>query len=338
MFLFVMSDMRKIIETNILRVKLLLSIFSDTFDWSGCLWLATKQKKDSLFEKILWYRYKYLVDNNPRIIIDSIWKKQYGKTVDWNNPRDLNEKIQWLICFGDTSKWVKLADKYLVRKYVGDKGYDDMLPKLYGVWDDVTKIDYDKLPDKFVIKCNHDSGSFHLIDKRKGFDRDAINKDLNRHLCYKFGYRFCEPHYNKIKPLIIAEEYLENDDSISSSIIDYKVWCFNGIPFTILVIYNRHKEYMYTNAYDLDWQVHPEWSNFSNHYRDGEGKVSKPEKLPEMLKIAGDLSKGFPQVRVDFYILDNKIYFGEMTFTSACGRMDYFSDDFLKEMGDKVVL
>lgn len=336
-----MKELQNLQDTLSVRlniVKLFFKMFSDNFDWCRYTWLAEKQRKRGIVETFLWYRYKYLVDNNPKIIIDSIWKNQYGRTPDWNCPRDLNEKIEWLICFGDTSKWVKLADKYAVRKYVAIKGYPNILTKLYGVWDDATKIDYDKLPNKFVIKCNHDSGSYHLIDKKEEFDRDAINKDLNKHLCHKFGYRFCEPHYNKIKPQIIAEEYLENDDSISSSIIDYKVWCFNGIPFTILVIYNRHKEYMYTNAYDLDWQVHPEWSNFSNHYRDGEGKVPKPEKLPEMLKIAGDLSKGFPQVRVDFYILDNKIYFGEMTFTSACGRMDYFSDDFLKEMGDKVVL
>ena len=280
--------------------------------------------------------HKYLVDHYPKIVIDKIWIDNYGHKMNWKNPRDINEKIQWLICYGDTSQWSKLADKYEVRNYVSEKGYDNILTKLYGVWDDVIKIEYDVLPDKFVLKCNHDSGSCHIIDKRKGFNQKSINEDLNKHLREKFGYRFCEPHYNKIKPLIIAEEYLENDNGFSSSMIDYKVWCFNGQPYCIFVAYNRTHEHLNINVYDLNWNEHPEWCVFSNHYVIG--NVPKPEKLSDILKIAADLSYGFPEVRVDFYILGNRIYFGEMTFTSACGRMNYFSKSFLKEMGNRVIL
>ena len=112
--------------------------------------------------------YKYLVDHYPRIIIDRIWKKTYGHKLNWENPIDINEKIQWLICYGDTSNWHILADKYKVREYVTEKGYRDILPKLYGCWEDANNIDFSSLPDKFIIKCNHDSASWHIIDQSKG--------------------------------------------------------------------------------------------------------------------------------------------------------------------------
>lgn len=280
----------------------------------------------------------FYVDHYPKRLINRIWFNHYGYKIDWKNPRDLNEKIQWLICYGDTSKWPDLADKYKVRDYIKEKGYDSILTKLYGVWDDANDIDFEKLPEEFVLKCNHDSGSYHLIDKAKGFDKDFIIADLNTHLKVKYGYIGCEPHYNKIRPRIIAEEFLEDAGSFSTSLVDYKVWCFNGHPYCIFCAYNRTHEHLYTNVYDLNWQVHPEWSVFNDHYRDGGGKVPCPEILDDMLKVASDLSVGFPEVRVDFYIVDNKLYFGELTFTSDCGRMGYFSPEFLIELGRKVVL
>ena len=282
---------------------------------------------------------KFLIDYYPQIVINYIWERKYGHKIDWNNPVDLNEKIQWLICFGDTSKWSDLADKYKVRMYIQEKGYSYLLPKLLGVWKDANDINYDILPDKFVLKCNHDSGSTRVIDKKMGINIVELSNYYNCCLKHKYGYGQCEPHYNKIKPVIIAEEFLDSGNSNHNlGIIDYKVWCFDGKPYCIFVVHNRTHDHIYCNVYDLNWNVHPEWSNFSNYHRDGENKVPKPVKLAEMIKIAADLSKGFPQVRVDFYIINNKIYFGEMTFTSACGRMDCFSEDFLKEMGDKVIL
>ena len=284
-----------------------------------------------------WHEYQ--VDHCPQRVIDKVWLKKYGHKIDWNHPRDINEKIQWLICFGDTSKWPDLADKYKVREYIIEKGYGNLLTKLYGVWDDAHNIEFDSLPNKFVLKCNHDSGSYHLIDKAKGFDRDFVTNDLNAHLKVKYGYKGCERHYNKIKPLIVAEEFLEEKgNTFSTSLVDYKVWCFDGKPYCVFVAYNRTHEHLYTNVYDLNWQVHPEWSVFTDHYRDGGGRIPRPDKLEEMLKIASDLSVGHPQVRVDFYIIKDKIYFGEMTFASDCGRMGYFTQDFLKELGKQVTI
>ena len=291
--------------------------------------IKTKVKKK-------WH--EYMVDHRPRKVIDKIWMCNYGYKVDWNNPKNLNEKIEWLICYGDTSMWPILADKYKVRNWIKEKGYANLLTKIYGVWDDASIIDFDRLPDKFVLKCNHDSGSCYLIDKSRGFDKKRIVKDTNAHLRQKFGYRLCEPHYNKINPKVIAEEYLENDAPFSASLVDYKVWCFDGKPYCIFVAFSRTHEHIYTNVYDLNWQVHPEWSVFSDHYMDGGGVVPRPIVLDEMLKVASDLSKGFPEVRVDFYMVRDRLVFGEMTFTSDCGRMGYFTKEFLLELGNQIVL
>ena len=183
------------------------------------------------------------------------------------------------------------------------------------------------------------AGSWHIIDKIKGFDKKSIIDDLNQRIKRKFGYLHCEPHYNKIYPQIIAEQFLENEQkSFSSSLIDYKVWCFDGKPFCIFVCYNRDHSTIDVNVYDTMWNVHPEYSNFTSHCRDGKGRCPKPILLDEMLKAASILSKGQPEARVDFYIVDGKLYFGEITLTSMFGRMDYFTKEYLVELGNQVQL
>lgn len=292
-----------------------------------------------IIDYIKYQCYCFLVDYFPHIIIQRMWKRKYGYKIDWKHPKDINEKIQWLICFGDTSRWSELADKYKVRKYVAEKGYSNLLPRLLGVWNNANDINFDELPQKCILKCNHDSGSYYKIDKSKGFDREDVILNLNKHLKEKFGYRNCEPHYNKIKSLIIAEEYLESPkDIFSSSLVDYKVWCFNGKPYSVWVCYNRDHNGTDVNLYDLDWNVHPEYSVFTNYYRDGRGLVPRPKVLPLMLKAASDLSEGFPEARIDFYIIEDKLYFGEITFTSSMGRMDFYTKDYLTELGKQVII
>lgn len=292
-----------------------------------------------MIDELKWAIRMFLIDHCPRIIIQHEWPGFSGHKIDWNNPRDFNEKIQWLMCFSDTSEWVRLADKYLVRDFVKERGLEHILTKLYGVWDKAEDINYDELPEKFVIKCNHDSGSTHFVDKSRGFDKNQINKDLSYRLKQKFGYVSCEPHYNRIKPCILAEELLENRDiSFSSSLIDYKFWCFDGKPYSLCAYYNRTSESTYVNEFDLEWNVHPECSVFTSHYRNGMGKVPKPKNFSKMIEYAGILSKGFPAVRVDFYNIEGRIYFGEMTFTPSAGRYDRYTKEYLVELGNQIVL
>ena len=271
--------------------------------------------------------------------MDRDWRRSFGYTPNWKNPRDLNEKIQWLITYGDTSRWTELADKVRVKDYVIKCGYPDIVVPTLGVWDRAEDVDFDTLPRKFVIKCNHDSGSTYLVDKDKGFDEGRLREDLKCHLQDKFGYRFGEMYYNSIKPRILAEKFLEGYDSdVSSSIIDYKIWCFGGVPTGILTCFDRKKESLRMNQYDVGWNVHPEWSVFSDTFRDGQGLLQRPKNLEYMLEIAAKLSSGFPEVRVDLYDLGGKVYFGEMTFSSLCGKMTYYSKEYLKQLGEQVIL
>ncbi len=281
----------------------------------------------------------FLVDHYPHIVVNRMWPKFFGTTIDWKNPKDLNEKIQWLMCFSDTSEWTRLADKYRVREYIQEKGLENLLPKLYGKWDRAEDIVYEQLPDKFVLKCNHDCGSVHIIDKTIGFNKEEINKDLNKHVKERFGYASCEPHYTKIKPCIIAEEFLEEkNNSFSRTLVDYKVWCFDGKPYRICTYHNRVHKHVYISCYDLNWQAHPEYLIFSDHFRDGQNMVPRPKCFKEMLEAASTLSKGFPELRVDFYEVDGKLYFGELTFSCSAGKMDNFTEEFLIDMGKQIKL
>ena len=283
----------------------------------------------------------FLIDHFPQYFIQRSWKARYGHKIDWNNPKNLNEVIQWLICHTDIAEWARLTDKYAVREYVKSKGLEHILPQLYGVWSDANDINIDALPNKFVLKCNHDSGSVYIIDKNQCDNIDSVKEELNKKLSVKFGYEGLEMHYNKIKPLIIAEEFLQSSPDelkFSKSLIDYKIWCFNGKAHWITCFFGRTSAGAFIEVHDLDWNYYPEYTVVTNHYFNGGGRVPRPGSLDIMIKAAEKLSEGFPQVRVDFYEVKNKVYFGEMTFTSLAGRMDFYSDDFLRIMGDEVVL
>ena len=274
----------------------------------------------------------------PTRIVDRDWKKWKGYPVDWDNPRDINEKIQWLIFKSDTSMWSVCADKYRVRDYVKSRGLEDILVPLLGVWKRAEDIDFDSLPEKFAIKCNHDSGSTHIVDKSSpDYDPETIRRDLGRHLKVKYGHVHGEMFYNAIPPCIIAEPMLQASPG-HISMTDYKVWCFDGKPYAIWACRDRSKGSVYVNLYDLDWNLRPEVSIPTDHYRDGEGRFERPASLHKMLSAAATLSEGFPEVRVDFYDAGGRLYFGELTFSSVCGKMDFFTHEFLQELGEQCVL
>lgn len=292
--------------------------------------------KTKLFFKKLYFKYWLIT---PKRIIDWLYSYVLGKKMNWVNPQDLNEKINWLKVYGDTTLWPKLADKYKVREYLEEKGLSNLLVPLYGKWDSGSDVDFESLPSQFVIKTNHGSGEVLVVKDKSSINQDKVREDLNRWLKERYGFLQGEPHYLKIKPVIIAEKLLvEKNNSFSSSLVDYKVWCFNGKPYCIWACYSRTKEATYVGTYDLNWNYHPEWSVFTDHYKDGGPVVTKPQSFNEMIKAASILSEGFPQVRVDFYDVDGKLYFGEMTFTSNGGFMRFYTDEFLLQMGKQIHL
>lgn len=288
--------------------------------------------------KIYWTSKKLAMRFFPEIVIDSDWKKWKGYPVDWKNPRDINEKIQWLMCRSDTSLWTVCADKYRVREYVASKGLGDILVPLLGVWKRAEDVDFESLPEKFVIKCNHDSGSTHIVDKSSpDYNPEAIRRDLKKHLKIRFGNVGGEMFYNSIPPRIIAEKTLELAAG-SVSMTDYKVWSFDGKPYVIMTCQNRTESGLDIDVYDTHWNERRDACVFSSHYRESGEKLPPPASLERMLSAASVLSKGFPEVRVDFYDVEGKLYFGELTFSSLSGRMTYFTQPFLEELGAQCIL
>lgn len=262
------------------------------------------------------------------------------KWPNFRHPKDLNEKINYLKFYGDTSKWPMLTDKYAVRKYIESLGLKNILVKLYGKWDSVDDIDWELLPNQFVMKCNNGSGDVIICHDKSKLDIEATKKYFRKILSQTFGIVSGEPHYSQIPPCIIAEELLDNSTQPcnSSSIIDYKIWCFNGKPYNIFCCYNRKKYNTNIGCYDLNWKYHPEYSVFTHHYKKSPHLLPKPTCLKQMLDIAQKLSMGFPILRVDLYEVNGKVYFGELTFTSQSGCMDYFTQEYLIQMGNQVKL
>lgn len=281
---------------------------------------------------------RWMSTRNPQRLASRMYKRSmHGKKLDWESPKDLNEKINWLKFNTDLTEWTRLSDKYRVREYVKECGREDLLVKLYGVWEDANDIDFEKLPEKFVLKTNHGCGTVLLVRDKRELNIPKLRKQLNSWLKIKFGVWTVEPQYIDIKPLLIAEEMLENDNPNSTSLVDYKVWCFNGEPYCFMVCANRVIEKgMETSFYDLDWNFIPDL--LAGTHKNNRVIIEKPNCLPELIQAARDLSKGHPEVRVDFYIINDQIYFGEMTFTSLGGYMDYISPKYLKEMGALVTL
>lgn len=262
-----------------------------------------------------------------------------GRWPDFENPKDLNEKINWMKFYGDTSMWSLLADKYAVREYVRSKGLGDLLIPLIGKWDSVEEIDWDTLPNQFVMKCNNGTGDVLICKDKTKLDIEKTKEHFNKHLKKKLSIFTGEPHYAKIKPCIIAEQLLDSSrQPCSSSLIDYKVWVFGGETAFIRVYTNRRGYFADVMSYDTDWKPHPEWSVFTEHYHRQEKLVPRPRCLEQMLEVAQRLSEGQPFARIDLYEVDGKVYFGEITMTSSAGYMNNFTKDMLRWMGDKVQL
>lgn len=260
------------------------------------------------------------------------FKRVMGETLELDNPITFNQKIQWLKLFDTTPEKTQLSDKYLVREWVKGKIGDKYLTKLYGVWDNFDDIDFDSLPDKFVLKANHGCAFNFIVPDKSEMDRSDARYKFASWLKFNYAFRGLEPQYCNIKPLIIAEEYLEND---GKDLYDYKIWCFDGKPTYIQFIRERNHGGIKMAFFDTEWNKMP----FVYNYPRIESDVEKPENLDEMLDIAKTLCEGFCYVCVDLYHLnDNSIKFGEMTFTRANGTCRWTPPEYNEIIGSMIKL
>ncbi len=295
-------------------------------------------KKLILYIQNLWFLFLGIVA--PKKMADKHFYRSFGRHIDWENPKDLNEKINWLKFHSNLNEWARLADKFLVRDYVKERGCGSLLVELYGSWDKPDDIEWNLLPNRFIIKTNNGSGKVFICEDKSTLDIKQTIKDIRQMMKRHFADFFVEPHYKLIKPCIIAEEllYVEKQSAKSTSIVDYKIWCFNGKPAYVLIILNRTGSRMNMALYDIDWNNHSEYIVENHHYERMKEPVPMPSCWKQMVDAAAILSKGLPQVRVDLYENDGKPYFGELTLTSASGLHNYFTQEFLRILGDMCVI
>lgn len=272
-----------------------------------------------------------------RFVPNEVMSKFYFKIVlkkklDFDNPRTFNEKLQWmkLYYYPFDEKVIRCADKYAVREYIEKKGFGYLLVPLIGSWNHVKDIEWEKLPTKFVLKCNHGCAYNILCDDKRKFDIKSAEKKLRIWLKEDFGAFNIELHYSKINPHIITcEEYL------GDNITDYKFFCFNGEPKFIYVSNNLiHDRQAQIGFFYLDGRKMP---LKRDDYTDIEG-VELPDFFGEMLDVAKELCKDFPFVRVDFFLANNRYYFAELTFTPSACMMPFNPDKYDLEWGNKIEL
>lgn len=271
---------------------------------------------------------------SDKMYLKLFFRGQMGKKLDIKHPVTFNEKMQWLKLYDRKPLYTQLVDKYEVKKYVANKIGEEFVISTYGIYSSFDDIDFTALPDKFVIKCTHDSGGLVICDDKKKINIKQTKKKINSSFSRNYYYLGREWPYLNIKPRIIIEEYI--DCQTDSGLFDYKFYCFNGIPKLCLVCANRYKSGGLVKCfYDMSW-------NKMNIARTKEPvynvEIEKPSNFDEMVVIAKKLSKNFIFLRVDLYNVKGRILFGELTFYPSSGFEGFNPNVWDKKLGSWIEL
>lgn len=275
-------------------------------------------------------------------VINKMYKKSFGKNVEFENPKTLNEKINWLKLNDRTSLHTLCADKFEVREYIKEKIGENYLIPLISSTENVDDLNFDQLPDiPIVIKTNHDSGGVFIVKDKKGVNFKEIKNNLKSRLKKNYYYNTSkEWQYKNIVPRIIIERMLT--DKNGNIPPDYKFHCFNGKVRMVQVDVNRGTDKHFRNWYDRDWNREPyKWSSKKgkNKYTDpSEKEITAPRNLTKMIELSEKLAKPFCYVRVDWYDVDGRIYFGELTFHHDSGYAPIVPYEWDLKLGQELVL
>lgn len=258
---------------------------------------------------------------SDKLFIELMYKYQMKKDLCIDNPVSYTEKIQWLKLYDRKPEYTRWVDKLTAKEMAANLiGSEHIIPTI-ATWKRFKDIDFEELPNQFVLKTNNGGGGWGVVickDKTQ-LDVQKASRVINRALKYNMYKEFREWPYKNIKPAIFAEQYMEDE---SGELRDYKFYCFNGQPKTVLIATDRFGEH-YFNYYDVDFNLLPICSAVG---KNSNVKLNKPTKWDEMIKIAKTLSEGFAHVRVDLYIVNEIVYFGELTFYDSSGYDDLSSD------------
>nr|MBS1901049.1 glycosyl transferase [Actinomycetota bacterium] len=257
---------------------------------------------------------------------------KFRKFAHLRHPKTYNEKLQWLkLNYRVPGEWV-LVDKAEVKNRVAELIGDEYLIPTLGLYESVDEIDFDALPDAFVLKCTHDSGGVVLAPDKSALDRDAARRKLDQTMAKNYFYGGREPHYRHIRPRIIAEPFLQ--DGEKGQLLDYKFFCFDGEVKALFIASDRASGHVKFDYFDADFRP----LGIRQPYPNSEILPSKPHRYEEMLEIARTLSAGHPHVRVDLYEVDGRVYFGELTFYHFGGMQPFHPEKWDRIWGDWLTL
>lgn len=242
------------------------------------------------------------------------FRQSLGKPLNLAHPQTYNEKIQWLKLHDRDPLYTKLVDKYEVRSFIADRlGSSYSVPLVGGPWNSPEEIDFDALPDQFVLKCTHDSGGLIICRDKSALDRDQIRRKLSTSLARNYFWSKREWPYKDVPPRIIAERYMQDGDTKNLNV--YKILNFGGTPRIIQTIQNDKTKAETIDYFDTDWNLLDLRQGFPN----SEVPLPRPKTLPDMLRAAAILSAGFPTLRTDFYEINGRVFFSEITFYTDSG-------------------
>ncbi len=297
-----------------------------------------------VFEKIRLYlsdpHYRFNVNSRRglyNLMSDEEYtRRQYrvitGRSLDLENPKRFNEKLQWLKLYYRKPVFTTMVDKLAVKDYLAPVIGSQHIVPLLGVWEHFDEIDFSLLPDCFVLKTTHGSGGISVCRDKQSYNYAEVKARFERGLKKNYYYSSREWPYKNVKPRIIAEEYMQDGETENLSV--YKIFCFSGQPYIIQTIQNDKNPNETIDYFDIEWNLLDLRQNFPN----SEHPLPKPKTLSEMLDLSRKCSKGFPFIRVDWYEVNGHVFFSEFTFYTDAGYQPFYPDEWDERLGTMIDL
>lgn len=286
--------------------------------------------KKEILKKIK-YSLKFIPD---KMFLQIYYFARFKKFINFKKPETYNEKLNWLKLNDRQDIYTKLVDKYDVKTEISKLiGEEYMIPTL-GIWDTFDEIDFDNLPDNFVLKCTHDSEGVFIVKDKNKLNKEELKKKINKAMKYNFYYIGREWPYKNIKPRIIAEKYME--DHVDKELRDYKFFCFDGIAKFMFIATDRGIGETKFDYYDLEFNH----LDIVQHYPNSDKEIKKPINFEKMIQFSEKITQYFKikHARIDFYEVDGKLYFGEITFYHFSGLQPFKPNEWDKKIGDLLIL
>lgn len=289
--------------------------------------------KKILIKNITYLGAKNLIKIPDKIYLQLKYETIIGNKLNLVEPKTFNEKLQWLKLYDRNPKYINMVDKYEAKQYVSNLiGNQYIIPTL-GIYNKFEEINFEKLPNEFVLKPTHTSGDIYVCKNKENINLKELKRLTSKWLKRNYYYVHREWPYKNIKPRLIIEKYMKEENK--EELTDYKFMCFNGKVKCSFVCLDRYsKDGLKVDFYDINWKKLP----FSRHYPNSDIIIPKPHNYELMINLAEKLSKGIPFVRVDFYEINGKVYFGELTFYPGSGFEEFKPEKFDKILGDLIKL